>query len=77
VYCNERFFVNFKAIWSILLPLGKIYGHLVYFVVILVYFSRFGLLYQDKSGNPDNVNDVDNANVAVTFLNQSSHECWI
>jgi hypothetical protein len=25
------------------------YGHLVYF---LVHFSRFGMLYQEKSGNP-------------------------
>jgi hypothetical protein len=25
---------------------------MVCFVVILVYFSRFGLLYQEKSGNP-------------------------
>jgi hypothetical protein len=41
------------AIWSILLPLGTFYRHLVYFVAILVYFSRFGMLYQEKSGNPD------------------------
>jgi hypothetical protein len=46
---------------------GKFYGHLVYlftaiwyivcpfgiFAVSLVYFSRFGMLYQEKSGNPD------------------------
>jgi hypothetical protein len=30
---------------------GLFYCHLVYFVVILVYFSRFGTLYQEKSGN--------------------------
>jgi hypothetical protein len=30
-----------------------IFGHLVYFAVILVYFSRFGILYREKSGNPD------------------------
>jgi hypothetical protein len=42
------------------------YGHLVYFTVFcyilwtfgivlgnLVYFSCFGILYQEKSGNPD------------------------
>jgi nitrate reductase gamma subunit len=28
------------------------YGHLVLFVEALVYFSRFGILYEDKSGNP-------------------------
>jgi hypothetical protein len=33
------------AIWSILPPFDKFYGH-------LVYFSRFGMLYQEKAGNP-------------------------
>jgi hypothetical protein len=28
------------------------YGHLVYFVVIWYIFPRFGILYQEKSGNP-------------------------
>jgi hypothetical protein len=45
---------------------GIFYGHLVHFMVFcyilwtlgivpgnLVYFSRFGILYQEKSGNPD------------------------
>jgi hypothetical protein len=32
--------------------LGPFYGHLVYYVVILVHFSSFGMLYQEKSGNP-------------------------
>jgi hypothetical protein len=45
---------------------GVFYGHLVHFTVFcyilwtfgivrgnLVYFSRFGSLYQEKSGNPD------------------------
>jgi hypothetical protein len=44
---------------------GLFYGHLVHFTVFcyilwtfgigrgnLVYFSRFGILYQEKSGNP-------------------------
>jgi hypothetical protein len=44
---------------------GILYGHLVYFIAIgyilvalgifkcdLVYFSRFGMLFQEKSGNP-------------------------
>jgi hypothetical protein len=39
-------------IWSILLPFGILYGHLVYFVVIWYAFPRFGMLYQEKSGNP-------------------------
>jgi hypothetical protein len=37
---------NFMDILSILLPFGIIHGHVVYFVVILVYFCRFGMLYQ-------------------------------
>jgi hypothetical protein len=40
---------------------GTFYGHLVHFAVFcyilwtfdnLAYFSRFGILYQEKSGNP-------------------------
>jgi hypothetical protein len=33
-------------------PIGKFYGHLVHFVAILYIFSGFGILYQQKSGNP-------------------------
>jgi hypothetical protein len=35
----------FKAIWDILWPFGIYCSH-------LVYFSGFGIMYQDKSGNP-------------------------
>jgi hypothetical protein len=35
----------FKAIWYILWLFGN-------FAVILVYFSLFGIFYQEKSGNP-------------------------
>jgi hypothetical protein len=31
---------------------GLFFIHLVYFCGYLVYFSRFGTLYQEKSGNP-------------------------
>jgi hypothetical protein len=44
--------VNFMAMKSILLPLRIFHGHFIYFVVSLVYFSHFGMLYQEKSGNP-------------------------
>jgi hypothetical protein len=37
--------VYFSAIWYILWPFGIFYGYLVYFL-------RFGLLHQEKSGNP-------------------------
>jgi hypothetical protein len=49
-----KIMVNLIAIGSILLPFGLFYCHLVYFMVIwYTYFSRFGMLYQEKSGNPD------------------------
>jgi hypothetical protein len=44
--------VYFMTIWSILWPLEIFYGHLVYFVVIWYIFPRFGILDQEKSGNP-------------------------
>jgi hypothetical protein len=40
------------AIWYILLSIGKFNGRLLHFVVIWYIFSRFGILYQEKSGNP-------------------------
>jgi hypothetical protein len=44
--------VYFLSIWSILLPLEIFYGNLVYFVVIWYISPRFGMLHQEKSGNP-------------------------
>jgi hypothetical protein len=44
---------NFIAIWSISLPFCIFYGQLVYIVVILVDFSRFNMLTQEKSGNSE------------------------
>jgi hypothetical protein len=54
------------AFWSILYPFGIFYGRLVYFIAIwyilwqfdifvchLVIFPSFGMLYQEKSGNPE------------------------
>jgi hypothetical protein len=43
------------AISFILLTFGIVYGHLVLFVVKLVYFPRFGILNKEKSGNPERV----------------------
>jgi hypothetical protein len=47
-----KFLVYFMTIWSILLQLEIFYGHLVRFVVIWYNFPRFGILDQEKSGNP-------------------------
>jgi hypothetical protein len=48
-----KILVYFMTIWIILRPLEIFYGHLVYFVVIWYIFPRFGILDQEKSGNPD------------------------
>jgi hypothetical protein len=37
---------------SILWLFGIFCGHLVYLMVIWYIFSRFGMLYAEKSGNP-------------------------
>jgi hypothetical protein len=37
--------VYFTAIWYILWSFGTFYGY-------LVYFSRFGMFHQEKSGSP-------------------------
>jgi hypothetical protein len=46
--------IYFMDTWSILQSFFIFYGHLVYVLRgNLVYFSRFGLLHQENSGNPD------------------------
>jgi hypothetical protein len=39
--------------WSILQSFVIFYGHLVKFIVIWYIYSCCGILYQEKSGNPD------------------------
>jgi hypothetical protein len=41
------------TLWSILRPFGIFYRYFVHFVADLYIFPRFGLLYQEKYGNPD------------------------
>jgi hypothetical protein len=38
------------AIWSILWPFGIFHANLIYSIVVWYYFSGFGMLYQEKSG---------------------------
>jgi hypothetical protein len=69
--CNGR-------CWYILWPFGLFYCHLVYIVsiwymylmVIWYIFPRFGMLYQDKSGNPEATSDkgVEKSNIFKTYL---------
>jgi hypothetical protein len=47
-----KILLYFMTIWSILRPLEIFNGHSVYFVVIWYMFPRFGILDQEKSGNP-------------------------
>jgi hypothetical protein len=42
----------FMAFWSILRPYVIYSGHLADLIVIWYIFSRFGMLHQEKSGNP-------------------------
>jgi hypothetical protein len=44
--------IYFTAIWYILWLLGIFYNYLVYFMFIWYNFFRFGMLRQEKSGNP-------------------------
>jgi hypothetical protein len=48
-----KILVYIMTIWSILRPLEIFYGDLVYFVVIWYLFPHFGILDQEKFGNPD------------------------
>jgi hypothetical protein len=45
VYFNAILYMYFVVIWYILWLFGIFYGY-------LVHFSSFGMLYQEKSGNP-------------------------
>jgi hypothetical protein len=46
---QRKLLVYFVAIWSILRPFGIFFCHSVYLWYI---FPRFGMLHQEKSGNP-------------------------
>jgi hypothetical protein len=46
-----RFF-NGRCLVSILRTNGIFYGNLGHFVAIWYIFTRFGMLYREKSGNP-------------------------
>jgi hypothetical protein len=48
-----KMLVQFMDILSLLRPFDIFQGHLVYIAVIWSIFSRVGILYKEKSGNPD------------------------
>jgi hypothetical protein len=47
-----KMFIYSMAIGNILRTLGIFYDYLVLFVYIWYNFSGFGIVYQEKSGNP-------------------------
>jgi hypothetical protein len=47
-----KMLIYFMAIWNILQTFGIFYDHLVHFVFILCSFGTFGIIHQEKSGNP-------------------------
>jgi hypothetical protein len=49
---HRKMLLYFMDTWSILRSFVIFYGHLVWFMVIWYIFSRFGILYREKSGNP-------------------------
>jgi hypothetical protein len=48
-----KMFIHFMAIWNIFWRFGIFYDHLVHFVFILYIIPFFGIMYQEKYGNPD------------------------
>jgi hypothetical protein len=44
--------IHFTPIWTSLRTFEIVYEHLVHFVFIWYIFSGFGIIHQEKSGNP-------------------------
>jgi hypothetical protein len=77
-----RHLVYFTDIWSILRTFGLFYGHLVYSFPFWWYiFLCFGMLYQEKSGNPvseyKNTQNVNNIKLEeIEVINSSLPISW-
>jgi hypothetical protein len=71
---QRKILAYFINIWSLLRPLEIFYGHLVYFVVIRYIFPRFGILYQEKSGNPGRKSDP--AKSTRRFFEKTRNTCF-
>jgi hypothetical protein len=48
-----KMLIYFITIWNMLWIFGIFYDHSVHFVFIWYIFSSFGIMLQEKSGNPD------------------------
>jgi hypothetical protein len=51
------YFLDLTFLQRFFMAISYINGHLAYFVVIWHIFSRFGTLYQGKSGNPASIRE--------------------
>jgi hypothetical protein len=47
-----KLLIYFMAIWNMLWTFGIFYDHLVHLAFIWYIFLGFGIVYQEKSGNP-------------------------
>jgi hypothetical protein len=73
--CNGRcWYIYVIGIWYILRPFDIFYGHLVYFVLTWYVFPRFGILNQQKSGNPDGY--ALNFGIIRSFVTKLSFVKW-
>jgi hypothetical protein len=50
---DGKMLICLMAILNILRTFGIFYDHLVHFLFCWYIFSGFGIMYQEKSGNPD------------------------
>jgi hypothetical protein len=67
----------FLDLWSVLRPFGIFNGHLVYFGFVWYIFSRFGMLYQEKSGKPWTRLGVEENSSFSCFRNVSGFKCCL
>jgi hypothetical protein len=49
---ERKMLVYFMVIWNILRPFGVFYGYLVKLWQLGIFAPHFGILCQEKSGNP-------------------------
>jgi hypothetical protein len=47
-----KIFMYFMAVWNILQTFWIFYGHLDILCSFCTFFSGFGIMHQEKSGNP-------------------------
>jgi hypothetical protein len=47
-----KMLIYFMAIWNILRTFGLLHDRLVQFVLICYIYSGFGIIHEEKSGNP-------------------------